>query len=221
MSKWNDTEETVLLAGLRNGDAATFELVLDNWSGGMIQVARSYVSTHESACEVVQETWIAVIRGIDKFEGRSSLQTWVYRVLVNTAKRRGLQEARSVPMSSLETDTGPTVDSALFRPEGEPYAGHWWSPPTPWPSPEQALLDDEVRAVIAAALEQLPARQRMVINLRDVLGYGSHEVREILEISAANERVLLHRARAFVRGRLEEYFASAENTHRRMDRKVP
>lgn len=83
------------------------------------------------------------------------------------------------------------------------------------------MLDDEVRTVIVAALEQLPARQRMVINLRDVLGYGAHEVREILEISAANQRVLLHRARAFVRGRLEEYFAAAENTHRRTDRKVP
>jgi RNA polymerase sigma-70 factor (ECF subfamily) len=195
---------------LRSGDAAAFEQLLETWSGGMIRIAKDYVSTHESAREVVQETWVAVIRGINSFEGRSSLKTWVYRILINLAKRRGAQEHRTVPVSSLISDgEGPTVDPGLFRPEGEPFGGHWWAYPEPWPSPEQLALTSELRAVISEALDRLPDSQRTVINLRDILGYGSAEVCSLLEITAANQRVLLHRARASVRRSLEEYFASA------------
>jgi RNA polymerase sigma-70 factor (ECF subfamily) len=137
----------------------------------------------------------------------------VYRILVNVSKRRGVREGRSVPWSSLPgaEDEGPTVDPARFQRAGEPYPGHWREFPAPWPSPpaspspEREALASELRARMGAALAQLPARQRVVITLRDVDGYTSDEVCAILEISAANERVLLHRARAFVRVRLEEY----------------
>jgi len=203
--------DDVLVARLRDRDEAAFVMLLDAWSDGLLRLARSFVSTTDSAAEVVQDTWLAVIQGIGKFEGRSSLKTWVYRILVNTAKRRGRRESRTVPWSSLlptPDDEGPTVDPARFGGPGDPYPGHWREFPAPWPSPEQHALADEVRAQVGAALAQLPERQRVVIMLRDVEGYGSDEVRSILDISAANQRVLLHRARAFVRGRLEEYYAA-------------
>jgi RNA polymerase sigma-70 factor, ECF subfamily len=201
--------DEVLVPRLRDRDEAFFALLLNAWSSGMLRVARSFVSTDDSAAEVVQDTWLAVIRGIAGFEGRSSLKTWVYRILVNTAKRRGMRERWIVPWSSLlGEDEGPTVDPTRFGGPGDPYPGHWREFPAPWPSPEQETLAGEVRALVAAALEQLPDRQRIVITLRDVEGYGSDEVCSILNISAANQRVLLHRARAFVRGKLEEYFAT-------------
>ncbi len=201
------------MARLRARDEAAFALVLDAWSTGMQRLARSFVSTTDSAAEVVQESWLAVLQGIGRFEGRSSLRTWVYRILVNTAKRRGAREGRTVPWSSLTTDDeGPTVDPTRFCGPGDPFAGHWREFPAPWPaSPEQETLADEVRAQVARALAELPDRQRVVITLRDVEGYGSDEVCSILDITAANQRVLLHRARAFVRSRLEEYFATVES----------
>ncbi|MBB5787869.1 RNA polymerase sigma factor [Jiangella mangrovi] len=203
------------LAGLLlAGDEAAFAQVVDAWSPGMVRLARVYVSTEDSAAEVVQEAWLAVVRGIATFAGRSSLRTWVYRIVANTAQRRGGREARSVPASSLGAGDGggdaqgPTVDPARFAPPGHPHAGHWQRPPSPWP--EQALLAAEVRAQVAAAVAGLPARQRVVITLRDVHGYDSDEVCSILEISAANQRVLLHRARAAVRSCLERYLADGE-----------
>lgn len=203
--------DEVLAARLRDRDEAAFALLLDAWSNGMLRLARSFVSTNDSAAEVVQDTWLAVVQGIGKFEGRSSLKTWVYRILVNTAKRRGGREDRTVPWSSVwptADDEGPTVDPTRFGGPGDRFPGHWLEFPAPWPSPEQQTLAGEVRAQVASAVAQLPDRQRVVITLRDVEGYGSDEVCSILEISAANQRVLLHRARAFVRGRLEEYFAA-------------
>lgn len=183
--------------------------MLDAWSNAMLRVARSFVSTNESAAEVVQDTWLAVIQGVGRFEGRSTLKTWVFRILMNTAKRRGTRESRTVPWSSLfppDHDDGPTVDPARFGGPNDPYPGHWRESPAPWPSPEQEALAVEIRAQVSAALEVLPLRQQLVITLHDIEGYNSEEVCSILEISAANQRVLLHRARAFVRGRLEEYF---------------
>jgi RNA polymerase sigma-70 factor, ECF subfamily len=200
--------DEVLVARLRAGDEAAFTLIVDAWSNGLLRLARDFVSTGESAVEVVQETWLAVIQGIERFEGRSSLKTWVYRILANTAKRRGKRESRSIPWSSLLTaeHEGPTVDPARFRGPGDPYEGHWREFPVPWPSPEPEMLAGEIRTQVAAALARLPGRQRIVITLRDVEGYSSEEVCAILEISAANQRVLPHRARAFVRAELEGYF---------------
>jgi RNA polymerase sigma-70 factor (ECF subfamily) len=199
-----------LVARLRGRDEAAFALMLDAWSGGMTRVARSIVSTHASADEVVQDAWLAVVQAVGTFEARSSLKTWVYRILVNTAKRRAMREGRHVSWSLIpgEDDT-PTVDPARFGGPGDPFPGHWLAFPAPWPSPEQNTLAGEVQAQVEAALAALPERQRVVITLRDVEGYSSDEVCSILEISAANQRVLLHRARAFVRGRLEEYFVAS------------
>jgi RNA polymerase sigma-70 factor, ECF subfamily len=200
--------DDVLVAGLRAGDEEAFARVLGEWSRSMIRVARSFVSTDASAEEVVQDTWLAVIQGIDRFEGRSSLRTWVYRILVNTARKRGVREHRSVPWSSLsptDDDRGPTVDPAAFRGSDDPYPGGWKTFPEEWASTESAVLAGEVRATVTAALDGLPDRQRIVITLRDVLGHSSDEVCQMLDISSANQRVLLHRARAAVRTQLASY----------------
>ncbi|NRQ37546.1 sigma-70 family RNA polymerase sigma factor [Nonomuraea sp. NN258] len=180
-----------------------FAALLDTWSHGMLRVARSYVSTDDSAEEVVQDTWLAVIGGIDAFEGRSSVKTWVYRILANTAMKRSARESRTLPWSAFEPVAEPAT-ADVVTPAG------WKEPPTAWPTPEGQALASEVRGLIAQALAGLPPRQRIVITLRDVEGCTSEEVCEILDISAANQRVLLHRARTAVRGRLEGYFRSVQ-----------
>jgi RNA polymerase sigma-70 factor, ECF subfamily len=195
--------DDVLVTGLRSGDEATFASLLDTWSASMIRLARGFVSTDASAEDVVQDTWLAVIRGIHGFHGTSSLRTWVYRILVNTAKKRGVKEKRTVPWTSVEPDAGPTVDPSRFRGAGEEFPGHWREFPEPW------VLDGEFRQIVQRALDDLPERQRTVVALRDVEGHTSEEVCAMLEISAANQRVLLHRGRASVRTRLEAYFATA------------
>ncbi|GAA2581497.1 sigma-70 family RNA polymerase sigma factor [Actinomadura fulvescens] len=206
-----------LVGRLRQKDEDAFALIVDEWSGGILRLARSIVSTGESATEVVQDTWLAVIRGVGSFEGRSSLKTWVYRIAVNAAKRRAAREGRAVPWSSLPhpDDLGPTVDPSRFRGADDPYPGDWWAYPMQWPSPEQQALNSEIRDVVADAVAALPDRQRVVITLRDIEGHDSDEVCEILDISTGNQRVLLHRARAVVRHRLEDYFAGDGESGRR------
>jgi RNA polymerase sigma-70 factor, ECF subfamily len=200
--------EDVLVARLRAGDDAAFVLVLDAWSPAMLRVARRTVPTPDLAAEVVQDTWLAVLEGLGGFEGRSSLKTWVFRILLNKAQRLGGRESRTVPYSSLTAeDEGPTVDPSRFQGPNEPYPGHWREWPAPWPDPEDAALAGELRRRAGAALAELPERQRVVVALRDVEGYGAAEVCSILDITAANQRVLLHRARAHVRRRLETYVA--------------
>jgi RNA polymerase sigma-70 factor (ECF subfamily) len=200
--------EEELVARLRAGDDATFALVLDAWSPGMLRVARRCVPTPDLAAEVVQDTWLAVVEGLSRFEGRSSLKTWVFRILLNKAQRLGGRERRTVPWSSLTADDeGPTVDPARFQGPDEPYPGHWREWPVPWPDPEDAALAGELRQRTGAAVAALPERQRVVLALRDIEGYDAEEVCSILDITAANQRVLLHRARAHVRRRLESYVA--------------
>jgi RNA polymerase sigma-70 factor, ECF subfamily len=204
--------DEVLVAGLRSRDEDVFARLLTDWSRSMLRLARSFVSTDASAEEVVQDTWVAVIQGVDRFEGRSSLRTWVYRILVNTARKRGVKEHRSVPWSSLSPtfdDRGPTVDPTAFRGPDDQYPGGWKAFPSAWASTESAVLASEIRTTVKAALDLLPERQRIVITLRDVLGHSSDEVCEMLEISTANQRVLLHRARAAVRTHLADYLADA------------
>ena len=196
---------------LRAGDEAAFRLVLDAWSPSMLRLARSFVSTDGSAEEVVQEAWLGVIKGIDRFEGRAALKTWVFRILVNIAKGRGVKESRTLPFSSLlPEDEGPAVDPSRFRPASDPYPGGWnpGQKPQAWALPESEALHGEVRRVVAEALAALPDRHRVVVTLRDVEGYDSDEVCDLLNISPGNQRVILHRARAAVRTRLETYFAS-------------
>ncbi len=207
--------DDALVAGVRSGDEAVFTELVATWSRSMLLVARGFVSTEASAEEVVQDTWLAVLRGIGRFEGRSSLRTWVYRILVNTAKTRGVRESRTVPWSSLAQDEerGPTVDPALFRGADDEYPGGWRSFPREWQSSEGGALASELRTMVRCAFDALPDRQRVVITLRDVMGHTSDEVCEILEISSVNQRVLLHRARAAVRAHLAPYLEPAPATN--------
>ncbi|WP_327138819.1 RNA polymerase sigma factor [Nocardia sp. NBC_01327] len=209
--------DDVLVGRLSKGDESAFEQLLDAWSASMLRLARSFVSTNASAEEVVQETWLAVIRGIDGFEGRAALKTWVFRILVNTAKKRGLKERRTLPFGSLTSeDEGPTVDPSRFRSAGDPYPGHWLADRKPqrWSEPEIAAERAEIMRVVAAALAELPDRNRIVITLRDMEGYSSDEVCELLDISQGNQRVILHRSRAAVRVKLEHYFDAERGIHR-------
>lgn len=202
--------DEVLVAGLRSGDEATFARLLDSWTPAMIALARSHVSTDASAAEVVQDTWLAVIKGIGGFEGRASLKTWVFRILANTAKTRGVRESRMVPWSSLapgEEEFAPTMDPSWFRGYDDDYPGHWRSIPAAWRAPDLAALDAEARQLLHLALQRLPQRQRVVVTLRDVEGYGADEVCTMLGLSAGNQRVLLHRGRAAVRAELAAYLA--------------
>jgi RNA polymerase sigma-70 factor, ECF subfamily len=198
--------EARLLVRLRAGDERAFEVLVDRHHHAMVALALTYVRTYEVAEEVAQETWTAVLDSIDRFEGRSSLRTWLLRILVNTAITRGGREARTVPFSSLEPPDAQasSVDPARFRPAGDAFAGHWQASPADWRSlPEGRLLGRETVDVVKRAIEELPAAQRRVIAMRDIAGFGAEEVCEKLGLSAGNQRVLLHRARSRVRAALE------------------
>ena len=207
-------QDAALVAALRRGDADAFATLVDRHSPAMIRVAMAYVPSRAAAEEAVQETWIAVMRGIDAFEGRSLLKTWIFRILTNVAMRAGARERRSVPFAALaeaENTGEPSVDPDRFLPADHAlFPGHWAIMPTRWPTPEEGLLAGETREVIAAAIAKLPAAQRTVIGLRDVEGWSSEEVREALEISAGNQRILLHRARSRVRNAIEDYYGAVE-----------
>lgn len=205
--------ERALLRRLRCGDEQAFDQLVRAWSRPMLRVARGFVSTDASAQEVVQDTWLGVIRGLAGFEGRSCLRTWVFRILVNIAKTRGVKEQRTIPLSAVPAgeDTGPTVDQRRFRDPGDPEWPRHWTPagtPRRWDTdPEAEVIRGEIRDVVSAAVEALPPRQREVVVLRDVQGFDSGEVCELLRMSAENQRVLLHRGRAKVRAALEVYYA--------------
>jgi RNA polymerase sigma-70 factor, ECF subfamily len=199
--------EDSLVTALRRGDEAAFAALVERHTPSMLRVAAGYVPNREDAEEVVQETWIALLKGLDGFEGRSSLRTWLFAVLVNIAKTRGVRERRETEVQVLAF-TGGTVDPARFREAGQEWAGHWKEhrAPEPFPdTPEGSVLGDELIAVTRLELDKLPARQREVVTMRDVLGMESAEVSALLDISAANQRVLLHRGRAAVRQALEDY----------------
>jgi len=206
-----DPTEHDLLLRLRARDERAFDDLVRSWSPLMLRVARGYVSTDASAQEVVQDAWLGVIKGLATFEGRSSLRTWTFRILVNIAKTRGVKEHRVTPLSSLAPgdDAGPTVDPSRFRDADDTYPGGWTlaGRPQRWDAdPEGGVLRGEVRVLVSAALDTLPERQREVIVLRDVHGFESEEVCALLAITAENQRVLLHRGRAKVRAALEGYY---------------
>jgi len=203
-------DESVLISALRAGDERAFAQLVDCYTPSLLRVARSYVPSREIAEEVVQETWIALLKGVAGFEGRSSLRTWLFAVLINIAKTRGISERRRADRAVVFS--GRTVDPGRFRPASDPWPGHWRDDqvPTPFPeTPEGSVLGDELLAVARRALDGLPERQRTVVTLRDLLGFDSAEVCEMLDISVANQRVLLHRGRAVVRQALEEYVVEA------------
>jgi len=188
---------------------------VERYQTTMLHLAMIYVSERTVAEEVVQETWMGVLQGLNRFEGRSSLKTWIFRILTNHAKTRAQREGRSIPFSSLpDIDTAvisnssePAVDADRFLPADHPWSGGWISFPLDWREmPEERLLSQETRACIDRAIEALPPGQREVIILRDIEGWTADETCSLLDISAVNQRVLLHRARSKVRGALEKYF---------------
>src|ERR671929_1259716 len=195
-----------LVERLRGGDEIAFTALVRAQHSVLLGVAMTYVSSRAVAEEVVQETWLGVLAGLDGFEGRSSLKTWILRILTNRAKTRGERERRSVPFSSLapEDDDAPAVDPDRFQGPEDRYPGGWVSFPDSWP--EQRLLARETLDCVQDAIRELPARQQDVIVLRDVEGWSPEEVCEALELSEGNQRVLLHRARSRVREALERYF---------------
>ncbi|MFL5981287.1 MAG: RNA polymerase sigma factor [Gaiellaceae bacterium] len=204
-----EQRDSELVAALRAGDEAAFARIVREWHPSLLRVAQIFVPSRSVAEEVVQETWLRVLGALERFEGRSSLKTWVFRILVNTAKTRAQREGRVLPFSALN-DPGripeAAVDPERFRPEDdERFPGHWSSPPRELP--EERLLAAETRERIAAAIDALPATQAAVIRLRDVDGWTAEEVRNALDITDVNQRVLLHRARSKVRQALEDYLA--------------
>ena len=200
-------EDAVVVAALRRGEEAAFTDLVNAYSSSLLRLAQDFVRTRAVAEEVVQETWLAVLNGIDRFEGRSSLKTWVYRILVNKAKTRGLREARTVPFSALAADEHErAVPEERFCGSDDQWPGHWSSPPRALDTiPDERLLAREARGRIAEALETLPDSQRIVVTLRDVAGWDPDEVCEALGLSEGNQRVLLHRGRAKLRAAFERY----------------
>ena len=206
------SDEAALVAALKAGDEAVFAELVDRHTPSMLRVARGYVRSHEIAEEVVQEAWIALLKGIGKFESRSSLRTWLFTVLINIAKARGIRERRNTEVEMLAF-AGGTVDPARFRPADDQWPGHWREDavPSPFPdTPEGSVLGDELVEVARRELAKLPERQRMVVTMRDMLDFDSAEVCELLDISVANQRVLLHRGRAAVRQVLEDYLRESK-----------
>ena len=201
------TEDHELVQRLREGDEGAFAELIDRYGATMLRVAQMYVRDRATAEEVVQETWLAVLNGIDRFEERSSLKTWLFRILTNRAKTRGERDGRMVPFSSLaganpDADE-PSVDPDRFFGPDSPHPGAWAAPPVGWP--QDKLLERETLGVIEMAIDELPEAQREVILLRDVDGWEPMEVSYVLGITDGNQRVLLHRARSKVRAALEEY----------------
>ena len=191
-------DDPALVARLRTGEESAFETLVNRYDAAMRRVASNFVRTPATADDVVQETWLAVIRGLDGFEGRSSLSTWIFRILVNRARTRASRDARSVPFSALESDDQPAVDPEAFGGDGR-----WRSaPPRLDADPEASLLSEELRSHLVEAVERLAPAQRVVVTLRDLVGLDADDVCSLLEISDGNQRVLLHRARARIRTEL-------------------
>jgi len=204
-------DDRALIDRLLAGDEAAFAGIVDQYHGRLLRLARSFVKDQATAEEVVQEAWVGVLKGLRSFEGRSALKTWMFRILVNRAKTRGVREARSVPFSGLGDGDGPdepAVDPARFRSDGM-----WASPPRRWEddTPEAVLLREEARRRLEQAIEELPPRQRTVLVLRDIEGVSAEEVCNILEIAETNQRVMLHRARSTLHRALERYLEEDES----------
>ncbi len=199
--------EVAVLERLRGGDERAFESLIDQHTPAMLRLALLYVPTRAVAEEVVQETWLAVVRGIGSFQARSSLRTWIFRILVNKAKSSGMGEPQNLPLG--DEAEGDEAERSVVNPArfSRPPRGYWSSPPNHWDElPEDRLLARETMAFIERAIETLPRGQQAVFKLRDVEHWTSAEVCEALGLTVANQRVLLHRARARMRTAIEEYF---------------
>jgi RNA polymerase sigma-70 factor (ECF subfamily) len=202
-------DDRQLVEALRAGDERVFEQLTRDYHASLLRVAQIYVTSRAVAEEVVQETWLGVLKGIESFEARSSLRTWIFRILTNIAKTRAQREGRTLPFSALERPSAvpePAVGPERFlSPDHERWPGHWSAKPEPWP--EDRLLAGETRRIVEQAIEALPPPQRAVISLRDIEGWTSNETRNALGVTETNQRVLLHRARSKVRQALEDYLS--------------
>lgn len=203
-------DERQLLVALRDGDEPAFTRLVERNDPMLRRVARGFVDSDAVAEEIVQETWLAVIRGISRFQGRSTLSTWIFSIMINQAKTHGSRERRVTPFSSVgpANDADVAVDADRFQTDDDAWPGHWATPPRPWHKPERRLLSLEARDRLKSALEALPERQRLVVSLRDVEGLTAEEVCAMLDIGAENQRVLLHRGRSRLRTILDEYVHS-------------
>jgi RNA polymerase sigma-70 factor, ECF subfamily len=206
--------EACLIDALRAGDECAFAALIDTHHAPMLRIAKSYVRDRSVAEEVVQEAWLGVLRSIHRFERRSTLKTWIFRILVNVAKARAAREERSVPFSALIAEDSeefePAVDADRFLPVDAQWPGHWLSFPLQWGSaPDERVIWGEAQNLIASAIEGLSPGQREVVTLRDVNDWTSEEVCNVLQISETNQRVLLHRGRSRIRRELERYFIGA------------
>ncbi len=206
-------EDLALIMRLRAGDEAAFAYFVDRYHGRLLRMAMTFVADRSAAEEVVQDTWLGVISGLETFEGRSALKTWIFRILINRAKTRGVHEARSIPFSALanpgenpDAEHDPAVDPGRFRSNGT-----WADPPRPWDddTPERILVRNEARHRLDEEISKLPPNQRAVVTLRDIEGLDSDEVCNVLGITETNQRVLLHRARSKLRRALEEYLGKS------------
>ena len=202
--------ESIRVERLREGDDEAFADLVDRHHRAMLRLAETFVSDRATAEEVVQETWTAVIDGLEDFEGHSSLKTWMFSILTNLAKKRGQQEARTVTWSSLSEesiDREVTEESDRFDTEGR-----WSVPPVPWNTdPEEELMRSDLLERLEDAIEQLPDRQKAVVTLRDIEGWSASEVCDVLDITDGNQRVLLHRGRQKMRETLESYWSEQKD----------
>ena len=210
-------EERELLGALRRGDETAFVRLVEALHGSMLRLAMLHVGDRAVAEEVVQDAWLGVLQQLDRFEGRSSLKTWVLRITSNRAKTRAVRERRTVPFSALpggdpEADE-PLVDPDRFLPAGHRWAGHWASPPASWREvPEDLLLSQEIMTEVERAVATLPTAQRAVVVLRDVEGLSAAETCQLLGLTEGNQRVLLHRGRSKLRAALEHYLGAPERS---------
>lgn len=206
-------QDAELMAALRRGDEAAFAELVDTWGPALLRLARLHVPSHAIAEEVVQETWLAVLRGLPQFEGRSSLRTWVFSILLNLARSRGQREHRVLPFAALRErwqERGPAVAPERFQRPGHERPGWWAVPPARWADPHERLETAEATTALQSAIAALAPRQREALVLRDILGLDAEEACTVMEVSDGNHRVLLHRARAKVRTALERHFAGQE-----------
>jgi RNA polymerase sigma-70 factor, ECF subfamily len=208
----SSSADAALIERLLAGDETAFLMLVDQHQPAMVRLAQMYVSSRAVAEEVVQEAWIGILKGLPTFQGRSSLRTWMYKIVTNVAKTRGVREGRSVPFSSIAGEHDDPVDPSWFQGSDEPYPGGWRTFPDDWRGvPEDRLLGQETLDHISRALDGMPAMQAEVVRLRDVHGWSSDEVCNALDLTETNQRVLLHRGRSRIRRELDAYLSEGRD----------